>query len=108
MPGPRKDTSPQQGIVREILAYKRVMVTDVIQTDQFIREIAAEPAGIAKSKPDGTFKIKLAPGEYSLFTREPRGLFVNTVDHNGCINCVVVKPKKFSWFTITIDYEAAY
>lgn len=108
MPGPGKTVSPQQGIVREVLAYERVMFKDVSQEGQFIQEITAEPAGKAMSKADGSFKIKLPPGEYSLFTREPQGLFVNTVDHNGCINCVLVKPKQYSWFTITIDYEAAY
>lgn len=108
MPGPGKTTSPQQGISREIIVYEKVTTDNVEQRGQFIPEINKEPVAKIWSKPDGSFKIKIVPGEYSVFTREPAGLFANTIDQKGCINCVVVKPREFTWVTITVDYEAAY
>ena len=108
MPGPGKVLSPQQGVIREILIYDRVTVGDVKLENQFARDITGEPIASVWSKQDGTFSVKVAPGTYSVFTREPAGFFANTVDNNGCINCVVVKPKQFSWVVISIDYEATY
>jgi len=108
MPGPGKSIPPNQGIAREIHIYKATNLKDVHQKDQFFYEIKTELVAKAWSSMDGSFKIKLYPGEYSVFTLEPSGLFANVIDQNGCIGCVVVQAKKYSWLAITIDYEAAY
>jgi len=108
MPGPGKVLTPQQGVVREILFYNRLTLNDVKLENQFAHNITAEPVASLWSKADGTFRVKLPPGTYSAFTREPAGLFANNIDRDGCISCVVVKPRQFSWLVISIDYEAAY
>jgi hypothetical protein len=108
MPGPGNQVSPQQGVVRELLIYKAASLKDVVQSDQFYQEVKTELVGKVQSGPDGSFKVKLPPGEYSVFTQEQKGLFANGVDRNGCISCVTINPKKFSWITITVDYEAVY
>lgn len=107
-PGPGSQASPDQGTIREILIYKATSVKDVSQTDQFFVEIKTELVNTVMSMEDGSFKVKLPPGEYSVFTKEQKGLFANVIDHNGCISCVNVSPKRYSWVTITIDYEATY
>jgi hypothetical protein len=56
----------------------------------------------------GKFKVKLPPGEYSLFIKEKEGLFANRFDQNNRINAVEVKPGKFTRITILVDYEATY
>jgi hypothetical protein len=108
MSGSSKTIAPPLGVVREILIYKATSLKDAQQVDQFFNELKTELVTTTWSKEDGTFKIKLPPGEYSVFTRESRGLYAGSVDKNGCINCVVVKPKKYSWVAITIDYDAPY
>jgi hypothetical protein len=108
MPGPGKSIPPQQGVAREIVVYKPVMLQDTEQSDQFFNNIKAELVTKALSKTDGSFKIKLPPGKYSVFTREPKGFFANIIDQDGCLSCVEVRPKKYTWMTITVDYEAAY
>lgn len=105
MSGPSKTIAPPLGVVREILIYKATSLKDAVQDDQFFSEIQTELVTQVWSKENGTFKVKLPPGEYSVFTRESRGLYAGLVDRNGCINCVVVKPRKFSWVAITIDYD---
>ena len=110
MPGPGKSTTAELGVARDVLIYKATTGNDVEQKDQFYQNIKTELVGrVRSSAVDGTFKIKVPPGEYSVFTQEPNGLlFGNTPDGKGCISCVVVKPKKFSWVALTVDYEAAY
>jgi hypothetical protein len=108
MSGPSKTIAPPLGVVREILIYNATFLKDAKQDDQFFSEINTELVTQTWSKDDGTFKVKLPPGEYSVFTRESRGLYAGMIDKNGCINCVVVKPKKYSWVAITIDYDTPY
>ncbi len=108
MPGPGKSISPQHGVTREIIVYKAATLKDVEQSDQFFNNVKTELVTKAMSKVDGSFKIKLPPGKYSVFTQEPKGLFANIIDKDGCVSCVEVRPKKYAWMIITVDYEAAY
>ena len=108
MPGPEVRLSTNQGAVREILIYELTSVADATQVGPFFRDIKTRLVGSAQSKPDGTFKIKLPVGIYSVFTKERNGLYANLFDGQGNINPVSVKPGKYEWKTITIDYDAAY
>ena len=108
MPGPGKAISPQYGVTREIIVYKAASLKDAEQSGPFFNNIKTELITKAMSKQDGSFKIKLPPGKYSVFTQEQNGLFANLIDKDGCVSCVEVRPKKYSWMTITVDYEAAY
>lgn len=108
MPGPDAVLSPNQGAVREVLIYEVTNITDATQVGPFFRDIKTKLVGTAQSKPDGTFKIKLPVGVYSVFTRERNGLYANLFDGKGYINPVNIKSGQFVWRTITIDYDAAY
>ena len=108
MPGAGKGKSPQQGIIREILVYPEVKLADTKQSDGFFTEISGKPVASTFSKADGSFKIKLPPGNYSVFVKESKGLFANLFDGQGIINPVKVKSKKYIWITLTVDYEAVY
>lgn len=107
-PGPGSQVSPAQGTIREIFIYKAATLKDVNQKDQYFFEINTELISKVMSEEDGSFKVKLPPGEYSVFTKEQKGLFANVIDHNGCVSCVSVRPKRYSWVTISVDYEATY
>jgi hypothetical protein len=108
MSGHSKTIAPPLGVTREIHIYKATSVADTRQDEEFFSEIKTELVTKTWSKEDGTFRIKLHPGEYSVFIRESRGLYANIIDKNGCINCIVVKPRKYSWVGITIDYDVPY
>ncbi len=108
MPGPEAILSPNQGAVRDILIYELTTFNDVTQVGPFFRDIKTKMVASIQSKPDGTFKIKLLPGSYSIFTREKNGLYANLFDAKNNINPVIVKNGQYAWKTITIDYEVAY
>ena len=108
MPGPEAILSPNQGATREILIYELSSFKDVTQVGPFFRDVKTKMVATIQSKPDGTFKIKLPPGAYSVFTKERNGLYANLFDEKNNINPVMVKNGQYAWRTITIDYDAAY
>ncbi len=108
MPGPESVLSPNQGAIREVLIYELTAVSDATQVGPFFRDIKTRLVISTQSKPNGSFKVKLPIGSYSVFTKERNGLYANLFDENGNINPVVIKPGKYAWKTITIDYDAAY
>jgi hypothetical protein len=57
---------------------------------------------------DGTFIVELEPGTYSVFVKEPKGLFASTFDQGGYLNPVIVRSGELVRMLIRVDYEAAY
>lgn len=108
MPSPETVLSPNQGAVRELVIYELTNVKDATQVGPFFRDIKTKLVTTTQSKTDGTYKIKLPVGTYSVFTREKSGLYANLFDGEGYINPVIIKPGQYAWKTITIDYDAAY
>jgi hypothetical protein len=108
MPGPGKSSAPGYGVVREIHIYNAATLTDTQQENGFYSAINTSFVTKVISRPDGSFTVKLPEGRYSVFVKEDKGLFANLFDGKGCINCVTVRPRKYAWVTITVDYEAAY
>lgn len=108
MPGPDAVLSPNQGAVREVLIYELTNLSDATQVGPFFRDIKTRLVATITSKSDGTFKIKLPVGSYSVFTREKSGYYANLFDGKGYINPVTIKEGQYAWKTITIDYDAAY
>ena len=74
----------------------------------FFKDIQTPLVTKVLSKPDGSFKLRLPPGKYSVFVKEEDGLFANLFDKNNAINPVTVKEKQYSWLPINVDYKAAY
>ena len=56
----------------------------------------------------GRFKIRLEPGEYSVFTKKGDLYYANTFDQYNTIAPVKVVAGKFSDIIIKIDYDAVY
>src|SRR5690606_3831684 len=108
MPGPGREFAPNLGISREIHIYEVTTRADAVQHETFFTDIKTRLVATVVSRNDGRFKVKLPPGRYSVFIKEPSGLFANLFNTSGEINPVVVEPKKFTWMSITVDYEAFY
>lgn len=108
MPGPGKQYAKPIGIQREIWIYQAVSVIDTKSEGVFFSEINVELIKKVITRPNGKFKVKLPPGEYSLFIKEGNGLFANQFDSQNRINYVNVQRGKFAEFNIRVDYEAAY
>lgn len=109
MPGPDRPATKAKGIKREIWIYQPTTMADANATDGvFFSDIKTTLIKKVKSNCKGRFRVKLAPGEYSIFIKEKKGLFANQFDGQNRIHCVAVKPGEFTEITIQVNYEAAY
>ncbi len=61
-----------------------------------------------RSDAEGRFKIKLAPGSYSIFTRKGELFYANTFDQFNNIAPVTVAAGVFTEIDVRVDYDAAY
>ena len=108
MPGPDKVHIPRKGTVREIYVYELTNIAEADKEEGFYKKVHTKFVKSMFSKTDGTFKIKLPPGNYSLFVKENKGLYANIFDSENNISPIIVKSRKYTWMTVTIDYEATY
>ncbi len=108
MPAPDRSHVPQRGVMREIFVFEVATPSDVELEDGFFKKVHTKFVARAFSKPNGTFKIRLAPGTYSIFVKEDKGLYANIFDQENHISPVTVLPRKYSWITISINYSASY
>lgn len=96
-------------VIREIYIYKAAKPEDVVSNGgTFYKVINTEFVKKVKTKKDGTFKAKLPPGKYSIFTMEKKGLFANKFDGENFINPVTVHDNKITEIQILVNYKAFY
>lgn len=109
MPGPEVNKSAHYGVQREVFVYEATTLKDVTVLDNGLyADVKTNLVTTITTKADGSFRLKLEPGKYSLFVKEPGGLFANRFDQHSTINPVTVKEKEYTWLPISIDYQAAY
>ena len=108
MPGPGNTREKPKGVSREIHVYEATHQQDVKQVNGFYTDVKSKLVAIAQTNANGEFCIKLPPGEYSVFTKEPEGLFANLFDDQGRINTISVEKRRFTPVTIEINYKAVF
>ena len=96
-------SNPDAGVQREVHIYELTTLDQATHENGIFKSVPTAKVMSVQTKIDGSFKVRLQPGVYSVFVQEPDGLFANLFQQNR-INPVVVKPKQFTWVTITIDY----
>lgn len=102
----QKKHIPQQGMAREIFVYDLATPSDVELEDGFFIKVHTKLVARSFCKVDGSFKIKLEPGRYSIFVKEDQGLYANIFDNENHISPITVESKKYSWITISINYKS--
>ena len=95
--------NPNTGVRREVVIYELTTLDMASHENGIFRNLPTTLVTSIISEDDGSFKVKLLPGTYSVFVKEGDGFYANLFDQNR-INPVVVKPKQYAWVTITIQY----
>lgn len=109
MPGFDKEPVEGKPIKREIHIYEATTVEDAeVEEGQFYSNLKTNRVHSTVSDEEGKFWAALEPGTYSVFVKEPRGLFANTFDQKGIIHPVTVRPNELVQILIRVDYKAAY
>ncbi|MBR9999363.1 MAG: carboxypeptidase regulatory-like domain-containing protein [Cyclobacteriaceae bacterium] len=109
MPGINKKPVKGIPVKREIYIYEPTLPSQADSVNHvFYRGIQTELIKKTISDDHGNFKVKLDPGKYSLFIKEPQGFYASQFNGGGYINLVEVQPQKITETEIRIDYMAAY
>ena len=109
MPGPEVTLDNGEPVNREVYVFEPTFLGDATVIEGvFYDSLKTHLVAKIKSGPDGKFTVKLDPGRYSVFIREPKGLFASQIESDGCIQCLEVNTGRLTEITIKINYTAAY
>jgi len=109
MPGIGKEPVVGTPVKREIYIYQATRSSQTEMHNQvFYIDIETKLAKKLWTDENGNFRVRLEPGKYSVFTREPQGFFANRFSEGGYINPVEVREGEMTDILIRIDYMAAY
>lgn len=95
--------NPNAGIKREVAIYELTTLDMAVHKNGFFDSVPTTLVASMLSADDGSFRVKLPPGTYSVFVKERGALYANLFEQNR-INPVVVKPRQYTWVTITVEY----
>ncbi len=109
MPGINKEPVEGIPVKREIYVYRITHTSRADMYDQvFFLNFQTDLVRKTWTDHHGNFSLALEPGQYSLFTKEPKGFFANRFSGEGFINPVEVREGDVTEIVIRIDYQAAY
>lgn len=104
----RTEKTGRKGVQRTIKIHSLTHIDQLSIGDYLIGTIRTPEIASLETEPDGTYRIELPIGKYSLFTVEQDGFFANIFDSENHINPVEVKAGEWSQFDIIINYKAVY
>lgn len=102
---PAPEGSPVQ---REVHIYQLTHRNEADYQEGFFSNIREELVKVVESNEQGIFTVALEPGKYSVFVKEPQGLYASRFDGEGHIQPVKVEENEVTNITIRIDYKAFY
>lgn len=110
MPSPDRLPSAPKGIKATVCVYELTNISQVVRQGQSAAYTAINTKLIQQieTKDNGTFKIKLPPGKYSLFIKTGKGFYSNNFDAQNNIQPVEVVKKKMSKVELRLDNAAVY
>ncbi len=108
MPSPDRPVKAAKGIRREVWIYELTPQSQTEQLDGFYQRIRTKRVAKVVTSRQGKFKVKLAPGRYSIFTKEQRGLWANISDDDGNVYPITVEAGTFTPVQFEINYAAAF
>ena len=109
MPGIDKEPIEGKPIQREIYIYEATKQNQGdIEEGVFFKNIKTKLVAKILTDDYGKFIVGLDPGTYSVFVKEPSGLFANSFDEDGIINPITIGANELSNMLIRVNYKAAY
>jgi hypothetical protein len=108
MPSPDEPRPAPRPVSRIVAVYELTHQNQATLQDGFFHFIATKKVAQTRSRKNGRFRIKLPPGTYSLFVREPQGWYANQWDGQGNIHPVTVSRGAFTHTTLSISHGATF
>jgi len=104
MPSPDLPPSKPKGMETTLYIYELTNTSQVIKEGDFYRTISTSLVEQIESNEDGSFKIKIKPGIYSLFVKKGDLFYSNIFDDKNNIHPVEVKKGKWTIEDFKVDY----
>lgn len=110
MPSPDRPPSIPKGIKATVFVYELTNMSQVVRQGQSAGYTSISTKLIQKveTKENGSFKVRLPPGKYSLFIKTDNGFYSNSFDAANNIQPVEVVKKKMSKIELRLDNTAVY
>ena len=110
MPSPDNIGQKPAGFKTTLYIYPLTNISQVTRDGQspFYSAISTNLIRQVETEADGSFKIKLKPGSYSLFVKKGELFYSNIYDGNNNIYPVEVKKGEMTEIQFKADYDAVY
>lgn len=110
MPSPGVPPPVRKGLQTTVYVYALTNVNQVtrVEHSSFYSSIQTKLIKEVRTDKKGVFKVKLPPGEYSLFIKKDTLFYANLFDGNNNIYPVKVEKGKWVELEIKADYDAVY
>lgn len=110
MPSPDRPPAPPKGVKTVLYIYELTNISDVARdgTSAFYRSISTKPIKEVETAEDGSFKVKLKPGKYSLFVKKGELFYSSIFDEKNNIHPVEVTRGKMVKEDFRVNYDAVY
>lgn len=110
MPSPdAPQRSGRRGVQRIVYVYELTNASQATAQDGvFYTDIKTKLVAQVETDAEGNFTLPLQPGNYSLFTKEDKGLYANLFDGENNIFPVEVKEGQVTTVEFLINYNATY
>ena len=108
MPSPDRPPSKGKGIKTTLYIYELTNVNETAQQGAFYTSINSKLVKEVTTGEDGSFKVKLKPGWYSLFVKKGEMFYSNIFDGKNNIHPVEVKKGEWAEEDFKADYDAVY
>lgn len=110
MPSPDIPPSQGKGIKTILYIYQLTNISQVNRVGQsaFYSQVNTKLVKKIQTKENGYFKVKLSPGQYSVFLMKDTVFYANRFDDKNNIAPVEVSRNKMTKIEVKMDYSAVY
>lgn len=110
MPAPGEPSTQPQPYQATLYVYQLTNVNQVQKAAKasFYTAIHTKLVKEVRSDKKGKFKVKLPPGQYSLFLKAEKGYYANLFDDKNNIAPVTVVKGKYAEIDMKADWDAVY
>ncbi len=111
MPSPGQPPVPREPLQTTLYIYELTNINQVTRAEAHAPFYTAINTKLVKeivSDSKGEFKVKLPPGQYSLFIKKEDRFYANLFDEKNNIAPVTVAKGKYTEVEVRADYDAVY
>jgi hypothetical protein len=110
MPDPDNPVSSPKGIKTKLYIYELTNINQVSRQGMsaFYTQVPTRLVKEIETDEDGSFRVKLKPGRYSLFVKKDQLFYSSVFDGQNNIHPVEVKKGKMTEEVFKVNYNAVY